>query len=307
MPGLINKNPPLCSAPPFCAIFLRMTTNGSKHNGSGLNGSGGNGSGGGDDDDNKDDDNKIVHFPSLADRDRMRKEKIAKEEAWRAEYKAKQKILKNAQNPPFLNLPNIPMFVRILLPTFIIVHIIQALLLTDPQRMELFLNFGFVPAFYTYDFRWTALLGPFTHLYLHGDWMHLAFNTIMMTAMGTFFARDLGNQLAWLFFFACGVGGALTHLAFNIDDHGPLIGASGAISGFFAVFLITMYKRGAFYQFKVVRQYGLMAVIGFWLLLMFLIAVLIGGQSWEAHSGGFITGLFLFSWIIRKDLKFWRL
>lgn len=175
----------LCSGLHFCAIFLAMTTNSSKHNGSGLNGSGGNGAGGGDDD-NDDDKNKIVHFPSLADRDRMRKEKIAKEDAWRADYKAKQKILKSAANPPFLNLPNIPMFVRILLPTFIILHAIQALLLSDPQRMELFFNFGFVPAFYTGDFRWTALFGPVTHLYLHGDWMHLAFNAIMMTAMGTF-------------------------------------------------------------------------------------------------------------------------
>jgi membrane associated rhomboid family serine protease len=282
-----------------------MTTNGSKHNGSGLNGSGGNGAGGGGDDDK--DKNKIVHFPTLAERDRIRKEKIAKEEAWQAEYKAKQKVLKSASNPPFLNLPNIPMFVRILLPTFVIIHALHELLLSDAQQMELFLSFGFVPAFYTGEFRWTALFGPITHLYLHGDWMHLAFNTIMMTAMGAFFARELGNKIAWMFFFACGLGGALMHFAFNIGDHSPLIGASGAISGFFAVFLVTMYKRGGFHQFKLVRDHGLMVVIGFWLLLMFLIAIIMGGQSWEAHMGGFIVGLFMLTWLVRKDLKFWRL
>ena len=97
------------------------------------------------------------------------------------------------------------------------------------------------------------------------------------------------------------------HFVFNIGSHSPLIGASGAISGFFAVFLVTMYKRGGFHQFKLVREYGLMVVIGFWLLLMFLIAIIMGGQSWEAHTGGFIVGLFMLTWLVRKDLKFWRL
>lgn len=289
-----------------------MTSNGSKHNGSGFNGSGpgngggSNGSGGNNGNDGNDDD-KIVHFPSLADRDRMRKEKIAKEEAWRAEYKAKQKALNKMQNPPFINWDKIPLFVRVLLPIFIVIHAGQQILLDQPQQMMLFLNFGFLPAHYTGHVGWQSIAGPFTHLFLHGDWMHLVFNCIMFTAMGTFFARDFGNKMAWAFFFACGLGGAALFLALNFGDRYPLIGASGAISGFFAVFLVMMYKRGGFHQFKLVRQYGLMAVIGFWLVLMFAIAILMGGHSWEAHTGGFMTGLFFLSWIIRKDLKFWRL
>ena len=263
----------------------------------GMNGSGLNGH------KNAERDNRVIQFPTLADRDRLRKEKIAKEEAWRKEYKAKQK----SQNPPFLNIPNIPLFVRIIIPALILIHIGIFLLFDESQIMNIYTIFGFIPAYYTSDLQWYALLGPFTHMLLHGSWMHLIFNTIMLAAMGTFFAREFGNTITTIFFILCGLGGALAFLLLNMGDRFPLIGASGAISGFFAVFLVLMQKRGAFSAFGNAKKYGILPLVGFWLVFMILIGQLNGGHAWEAHTGGFITGLLALSWLFRKDFKFWKI
>lgn len=286
-----------------------MNDDDTKNDDNGLNGTA-NGWGGADNanhGDKTDNRNNIVHFPTLADRDRLRKEKIVQEEAWRAEYKAKQKALKKQDNPPFLNVGNIPAFIQLIVPVLIIVHVLQNFALTETQRADLFAHFAFVPAYYSSMIGWQSLAGPFTYLFLHGGWMHLTFNVIMLLAMGTFFARNLGDRMAWVFFFVCGLGGAALFGIVHFDQPIQLVGASGAISGYFAVFLVLMYKRGGFQQFSLVRKYGLMGVIGFWLAFMLLSALLLGGQSWEAHIGGFMTGLLLFSWIIRKDLAFWKL
>ncbi len=267
-----------------------------------MNGSGSNGGGG-----NGDDDEKIVHFPTLADRDRIRREKIEKEESWRAEYKAKQKILNKAANPPFLNVPNIPVFVRVIVPLLIIIQAIQSFVLTDLQTMQLFMRFGFVPSHIYPNTDIFSVLTPFTYMFLHGGWMHLVFNLILLTALGTFFAREFGTKETVKFYLASGLGGALLFFLVHFGGDAPLIGASGAIDGLFAVLIVILYKRGGFSQFKAVRKYGISVIIGFWLAFMVGIALLMGGQSWEAHIGGFLTGLIYFCYMARKDFKFWKL
>lgn len=270
-----------------------MSSNGSNHNGSG-NGH------------DKDED-KVVQFPTLADRDRMRKEKIAAEEAWRAEYKAKQKALNKANNPPFLNVGKIPLFVKIMVPLMVAIHVGMELGLSEVQRMQTFQMLGVMPSYYGVNLGWNTFVVPFTHMFIHGGWMHLIFNVIMLTALGTFSAREFGDKLTTMLFFLCGIGGAVLFVAINYNGNFPLIGASGGISGFFGILLIIMQKRGGFSQFSAVRKYGAMPLILFWLGFMVLTALLLGGQSWEAHIGGFLTGLLWLSWIVRKDLKFWRL
>lgn len=290
-----------CSSQMNCAMFCSMN----KNNGSDKNGAGLNGSGNGHDTDS--DETKIVQFPTLADRDRLRREKIAAEEAWRAEYKAKQKAMQKAGNPPFLNIGNIPPFVKVVLPLMIGIQAFISLFMSETEIFRLFNTFGFVPANVWPAPTLTAIITPITHIFLHGGWMHLAFNSFMLVAMGIFFSREFGTRLTIAFFLISGIGGAILYMAVNMGAQQPLIGASGSISGFFAVFLVMAQKRGAFSGFKVVRKYGALPVLAFWLLLMFLIAQISGGQSWEAHTGGFITGLLFLSWILHSHLKIWKI
>lgn len=264
-----------------------------------------NGSGNGHDNDDEKD--KVVKFPTLADRDRMRKEKIQKEEAWRKEYKAKQKAMNAANNPPFLNVGNIPLFVKIMMPLMIAIHAAIHLPLSDLQIMQTYQMFGVTPSHFWQDFTPVSLITPITHMFIHGGWMHLIFNGVMLVALGTFFGREFGDKVTLILFLLCGVGGAALFLALNWGGEFPLIGASGATSGFFGIFLIMMQKRGGFNQFGAVKKYGSLPIIGFWLAFMIMTAAIFGGHSWEAHIGGFITGLMWLSWLLHGHLKFWKL
>ena len=263
-----------------------------------LNGSGGNG---------EDKQKKVVQFPTLADRDRMRKEKIAQEEAWRDEYKAKQKALKNSENPPFLNIGKIPLFVKVIAPLLLAIHIIMELSLSELQTMQTIQNFGLIPSSFWSNIGLQSLYTPFTHMFIHGGWMHLTLNTFMLVALGTFCAREFGNKTIVFLFFLCGLGGAFMHVLINFNANLPVIGASGAINGLFGILLIVIQRQGGFNQFRAVQKYGSLPIILFWLGFMVFTALLLGGQSWEAHIGGFLTGLLWLSWKANRHLKFWKL
>jgi membrane associated rhomboid family serine protease len=263
----------------------------------GKNGSYKNGSG-----KDKDDSEKILSFPTLAERDRLRQQKEALEKSIRAEY-AKKK------NPPFLNLDKIPLVIKILLPLMVAIHVILHLGLDDAGILTTYSRFGFVPFYYSSVPEIFMIFGPFTHIFLHGSWMHLAINTLMLTALGTFFIREYGTKTMLVYFLVCAIGGAIFYGLINPFSRLPLIGASGGISGLFAGILLVIYKNGTFYKIKLVRKHGFIAVCGLWIALNLIITLILGGggHSWEAHTGGFIAGIFMLSYFKRKDLKFWRL
>ncbi|MFN3700523.1 MAG: rhomboid family intramembrane serine protease [Alphaproteobacteria bacterium] len=274
-----------------------------KLNGSGIKGD--EGSGGALDKGTPD---KIVQFPTLAERDRQRREKAAAEEQWRKNYKAREKALKKANNPPFLNVGNIPPFVKVMAPLLLGIHVAITLFLNETDIFHLYNYLGFVPQkYFSGQFGFGSLIAPLSYTFLHGGWMHMIFNLFMLVALGTFFARDFGTKITAMFYVLCGIGGALFYLMVNPFAQNPLIGASGSISGFFGVFLIMMYKRGTFSGFKITHRYGVMPIIVFWLGLMILIALAGGGHSWEAHIGGFLTGIAFLCWLLHGHLKIWRL
>src|SRR5262245_14564779 len=68
-----------------------------------------------------------------------------------------------------------------------------------------------------------------THIFVHGDWVHLGVNAAWLFAFGTPVARRIGWARFLAFFLLCGIGGALLFLLFF--NAVPMVGASGAISG----------------------------------------------------------------------------
>ena len=75
------------------------------------------------------DDEKIVKFPTLADRDRARKEQLKQESIHRKHARAG-----NANTPPFLNLGKIPPFTKAL--AFLLLLINICLLYTSPSPRD---------------------------------------------------------------------------------------------------------------------------------------------------------------------------
>lgn len=169
--------------------------------------------------------------------------------------------------------------------------------LNAPDTTALIYNFGLVPAEFTGG-RW---IGLFTHILLHGGWLHLFLNATALLAFGAPVARLFGSHGAGalrflLFFVITGVAGGLLFWALHRDSITPLVGASGAISGLMggAGRLIATPGRlgGAFSR----------TALGFilpWVAINILIAVLgstpgIGLPiAWEAHLGGLGAGLLL--------------
>ncbi len=152
-----------------------------------------------------------------------------------------------------------------------------------------------------------------THIFVHGDPMHLALNSAWLLAMGTPVARRLGPVRFLAFFLLCGIGGALLFLPFN---DAPMVGASGAISGLMGGVLRFLFgpltdgepeplasKAGHADLLSLrdtLTDRRILVAIGAWVVLniaaaLALPAILDGVSiAWEAHLGGFFTGLLAF-------------
>ena len=276
---------------------------------------------------NKDDDDKnIIHFPDLEKRQRLRKkeEKTARKEAekqrkaqerleeeYRASYRArKAKEQSNmarqsaAGKQPFFNWEKVPLFTRITGATLLIVHIATSFLASPEDKVAMIYYFGFVPAFYTgtVPWSWTALIAPFTTLILHSGWIHLAFNIGMMVVMGVFCERQFGAKRTAIFFLICGMAGNLVYFLMSPASTGPVIGASGAISGLFAFTLSTMIERGL--VGPEAQKRGPLPFILIWSALIVGMGLISKDIAWQSHIGGFLGGVALFHFWKKEMVRF---
>ncbi len=249
-----------------------------------------NGSGNGHDPNHKGD-KKIVKFPSLGERDRIRREERKEEEQAKKKYRA-------ANNEPFFKAGNIPPFTKVLIAAFLIVHIPLYLIFDDAVRLQAFYTFGFVPGIYTgtYEWSWFALITPLTHAFIHGSWMHLAFNAVMGLVLGMFLEKMYGSRAAAIFFIVCTISGALLYFALSPLSITPVVGASGGISGFFgALIYITITQNAQHPITQRLGKRGPWPILIFWGLFIVVPGLLLGGGSmaWQAHLGGYIAGIAL--------------
>ncbi|GAA0524794.1 membrane associated rhomboid family serine protease [Rhizomicrobium palustre] len=135
-----------------------------------------------------------------------------------------------------------------------------------------------------------------THMFLHGGTLHLTFNCLWLLVFGAPVARRYGTGLFLLLFFACGIAGALTHLALHWGSSIAILGASGGVSGLMGAAFRLIHWPGTPQGVRLVPLFSrpLLTVSALWLLTN-LIFGLTGfeGQAiaWEAHMGGFFLGL----------------
>lgn len=165
---------------------------------------------------------------------------------------------------------------------------------------------------------WTLV----TYTFMHGSWTHLIVNSIWLLAFGSALARRLGAVRFYLFYFTCGIAGALLHVALNAGSMVPTVGASAALSGLMGgaarfVFLadgplgglvmvgrdgLPIMPRGRLSILGALSDKRAMIFIVVWLALNFLfgptgLSAAFGSDApiaWEAHMGGFLAGLLLF-------------
>lgn len=155
-----------------------------------------------------------------------------------------------------------------------------------------------------------------THMFLHGDSVHLMFNLAWLLAFGGALAKRIGSFRFLTFAALSGISGAVLFQALNPGLMAPVVGASGAISGMMAAvlrYLFSALDDGGVRQLRddpqsvdvmTLRQTltdpRILLATALWLLMNVaaVYGVGTGGASgpiaWEAHIGGFIFGLFCF-------------
>lgn len=233
----------------------------------------------------------------------------------------------SAREPVF----NIPGVVAAMLGLIVIVHLGRQLL-SEMDDNIFVLAMAFIADRYTANpADWpggalSAWTSPVTHLLVHGDVSHLALNGASLAAFGAILARRIGSLRFIAFTLVCGGAGALAFLVFNWGLQAPLIGASGAIAGMMAIALRLLFSAidasppgiaGEVLRRAphLVRLKSLSATLadrrmqfatGIWLGINLLAAYGFGTPAeagvvaWEAHIGGFFTGLALFGLFDRQ-------
>jgi membrane associated rhomboid family serine protease len=154
-----------------------------------------------------------------------------------------------------------------------------------------------------------AMLPPevtlLTYMFLHGDWWHLAGNMLFLWVFGDNVEDAMGFFRFILFYLLCGVIAGLAHALANPDSEGPLIGASGAIGGVVAAYVM-LYPRVRMWTLAFARiplKIPAYLMIGAWFgFQIFSVLALDGGDTaWWAHIGGFVAGLGLVILFKRSD------
>ncbi len=264
----------------------------------------------------KDDNDKIIHFPKMkkrVDKDakKAKQSQTALEDKYRAEYRAaRAKELSGAARKsaggktPFINWDKIPPFTRAAMGIFLLVQIILSFAISTSDKVAIIYYFGFVPAMYTggVEWSWSALISPFTTLIIHSGWMHLGFNMVMMMAMGVFFEREFGAKRTAIFFLLSGMAGNAAYLLLDFGSTVPVIGASGAISGLFAVTFTLMIERGMLGPD--LQKRGALPFILLWSTIIIALGLLSNDTSWQSHIGGFLGGVGIFHLWKKGVLRF---
>ena len=149
--------------------------------------------------------------------------------------------------------------------------------------------------------RWETVI---TAIFLHGSWAHALMNGAFALAFATPVARFFGPKLegALLFFgfyILAGVLANLGYAALHLGSHEPLVGASGAVSGFMGASARLIGGRG---RVGPTFSRPVLALGGGWIAVNLIIAVVGGsffpgagaaGVAWEAHLAGFAVGVLL--------------
>ncbi len=136
-----------------------------------------------------------------------------------------------------------------------------------------------------------------TYMFLHGSIWHLAGNMLFLWVFGDNVEDALGHVRYLIFYLLCGIAGGLVYFATQLHSTSPLIGASGAIAGVVAAYV--MLSPHVHLWVLVLRIIPLQLpaywAIGAWIVMNLVLAFsgLDSSVAWWAHIGGLIAGAIL--------------
>ncbi len=151
-----------------------------------------------------------------------------------------------------------------------------------------------------------AWITPFSSALVHGGWLHLGVNMLMLVFAGSMVERVIGGTGL---LFAYVVGALVAAFSQFIVDPGspiPMVGASGAISALFGLYALFFgAPKQVTHNQKINRWLHVAWLLVAWVVLQWMAGYLAGGGgvmlATPAHIGGFIAGL-----LLQRPLLLWR-
>ena len=189
---------------------------------------------------------------------------------------------------------------------------------TPPELEPKLLAFAVTPAALTGNIAVTTGVSPYvtlvSYMFLHADFFHLLGNMIFLWVFGDDVEEAMGPLRFMAFYIGGGVVAALIFVASAPHATSPLVGASGAIAGVLAAYLMfrpcqkVMVFLPWFLLWFVVRpvvRLDAFWVLGGWVGIQFwqIAAQTQDDVAYMAHVGGLIAGAALFPLIRRRAVR----
>ncbi|HWU25567.1 MAG TPA: rhomboid family intramembrane serine protease [Rhizomicrobium sp.] len=228
---------------------------------------------------------------------------------------------KEPERQPFLRIPAATTGLIVVL----VAAYVAAAFVSPTLSSAIIANYAFFPARYSHAFlvahsmdpgtAWDRAVPFVSYIFIHANLAHLAVNCAFLLPFGSVVERRFGVLVYYVFFLVCGIGGAVGHLVTHWGSPEYAIGASAAISGLVAAAfrIVAPLEAGEVQTFsdavngeaRMQRPLAPLASprLATWSLMFIAINVVLGRQfgfgpdaqlvAWQAHIGGFLTGLVL--------------
>lgn len=201
----------------------------------------------------------------------------------------------------------------VLIISNVLIFLFEVFLLDQKQAESLIYNYGLIPDSIRireveslHELRITVFRPFFTNMFLHGGWGHLISNMWILLIFGDNVEDRMGKVKYFVFYILCGFIASFTHFMLHRNSPVPAIGASGAISGVMAAYML-MFPKSTIVSFVPIIIIPLflpipaIIYIGIWFLGQLLsgtTSLMLSNQAtgiaFWAHIGGFVGGLLIY-------------
>ena len=196
----------------------------------------------------------------------------------------------------------------------LLVFLITGAFTSEAQLASTAVSFGIVPeelfqgAGVVYGpHQLPEMLTLVSYQFLHGGWMHLIGNLLFLWVFADNVEDAFGHFGFLIFYLICGAAAGMLHTLVHSQSPAPLIGASGAVSGVLASYLL-LYPKARVWILLFLRiplPLSAFWVLSGWFVLQIVSAFIANEENaqvaWWAHIGGFLAGLIL-TFVLRSRL-----
>ncbi len=203
-----------------------------------------------------------------------------------------------------------PVVMILLVVANVLVFLYTELAVSPDQLPAVFTAYGVVPYRLTHGVNpapqspsplWVTI---FTAMFLHGGWLHVGGNMLYLWIFGDNVESAMGHLRFLAFYLICGLAAAAAQIVVDPASQVPAIGASGAIAGVLAAYVLffpgARVKTLVFLvPFITITTVSAIILIGFWIVIQLVSGLTelggssAGGIAYFAHVGGFAAGLLL--------------